>query len=359
MSRFTGSARFAGFTLCLLLATPFQPVLPDEPQVRIGVFGLLSPVELLVRPEQGSVIELVAGKESWTLEGSQFATILLDGDAMAVRLPARHEPLVTRRIRLTGRSGSLGRFILSVPGRLERSFRGALDVMAGNGVLVPVISMDMATAVASVLDAELSEGAPLEALKAQAVVARSFYIAHRRRHDRFDFCDTTHCQFLREPPRESSPAQRATESTRGLALSYQGRVVRALYSASCGGRTFTLDEVGMHSEYYPFFAVQCPTGRNRAERWQTSLRGAQAKAILAGTHSEAARIAIGRLMGWKTIPGNNYTVESIGDGIVLHGSGAGHGIGLCQLGAIGMAREGADFRNILRHYFPNTVLAAY
>src|SRR6266571_2973368 len=60
--------------------------------------------------------------------------------------------------------------------------------------------MDRETATASVVAAENTPDTPLEALKAQAVAARSYFVAGRGRHHDFDFCDTTHCQFLREPP---------------------------------------------------------------------------------------------------------------------------------------------------------------
>ena len=59
--------------------------------------------------------------------------------------------------------------------------------------------MDRETAVASILASEMDESAPIEALKAQAVATRSFLAAGRRHMD-FDFCDTTHCQFLKSPP---------------------------------------------------------------------------------------------------------------------------------------------------------------
>ena len=87
--------------------------------------------------------------------------------------------------------------MLSVPGRIERRFRGTLEVASRGGALEAVVSLDIETAVASVVAAESPPGAPLEALKAQAVVARSYYLATRGRHAGFDFCDTTHCQFLR------------------------------------------------------------------------------------------------------------------------------------------------------------------
>src|SRR5260221_13879275 len=95
--------------------------------------------------------------------------------------------------------------------------------------------MDVETAVASIVVAESPPHAPMEALKAQAVAARSFLAAGKGRHSGFDFCDTTHCQFLRQPPAADSPAAQATSATRGLVLAYKGRGFAAMYSASCGG----------------------------------------------------------------------------------------------------------------------------
>jgi stage II sporulation protein D len=157
-----------------------------------------------------------------------------------------------------------------------------------------IVTMDRETAVASIVAAESPPGAPIEARKAQAVVARSFLIAARGRHDGFDFCDTTHCQFLREPASPTSPARRAQEATASLVLTYQGRPIAALYSANCGGRTRTLADAGWQVEPYPYFAVDCPMG----------------------------------------------------------GQIAGHRIGMCQTGASELARRGATFREILSRYFP-------
>src|SRR5260221_12003531 len=104
--------------------------------------------------------------------------------------------------------------------------------------------MDVETAVASIVVAESPPHAPMEALKAQAVAARSFLAAGKGRHSGFDFCDTTHCQFLRQPPAADSPAAQATSATRGLVLAYKGRGFAAMYSASCGGRAPTLGKRG-------------------------------------------------------------------------------------------------------------------
>jgi peptidoglycan hydrolase-like amidase len=134
------------------------------------------------------------------------------------------------------------------------------------------------------------------------VAARSFFVAARGRHHGFDFCDTTHCQFLREPPAADHPAAMAARETAGLVLAFRGAPISAFYSASCGGRTRTLADAGLEAaDGYPFFSVEC-----------------------LGRHAAGAR--------------------------------NGHGIGLCQQGAALAAQRGASFADILRHYYPGTTL---
>jgi stage II sporulation protein D len=220
--------------------------------------------------------------------------------------------------------------------------------------LVPIVVTDLETAVASAVAAESLPGAPAEALEAQAIATRSFYLASPARHRDFDFCDTTHCQFLREPPAQNTAAGVATAATKGLVLLYAGNALAALYSASCGGRTRTLAEAGMAADGYPYYAIQCPACRDSAPDWDASLPAAYA-ALLAD-RSEAHRIELGRVLGWNVIPGYNYQVRRQGDAIVVHGRGEGHGIGLCQRGASAMAASGANHRAILTYYYPNTVI---
>jgi peptidoglycan hydrolase-like amidase len=243
--------------------------------VTIGVFGLFHPVELEVRPAPGGVIVVKSGEGEREIEGSH-----------SVRLRSATS--------VTGRDGAPVRFVLSVPGRIRREFVGTLEVRPQSSELLAIVTMDRETAVASIVAAESPPGAPMEARKAQAVVARSFLIAAHGRHEGFDFCDTTHCQFLREPPGSTSLSRRAQEATAGLALTYEGRPIAALYSANCGGRTRTLSDAGWQAEPYPYFAVDCP----------------------------------------------------------VRGEVSGHRIGMCQTGAEELARRGSTFREILSHYFP-------
>jgi peptidoglycan hydrolase-like amidase len=241
--------------------------------VAICVFSLFHPVEFEIQPAPGNVV--VIGNQ--TLEGHRTAK--LRGATAAA-----------------GRDGADTAFILSVPGRIRREFHGTLEVRERDGHLLAIVKMPLETAVASIVAAESPPSAPLEARKAQAVVARSFLT--KSRHQGYDFCDTTHCQFLREPPAPGSINSKAAEETRGLTISYQGWPIPALYSANCGGKTRTLEEAGWSPEAYPYFAVECP----------------------------------------------------------VRGAVAGHRIGMCQEGAAQMARSGKTFREILSRYFPATAI---
>lgn len=244
--------------------------------VRIGVFGLFHPQELEIRPVAGQVIEVHSSTGVQVLEGTRSQRL-------------------TGAAKVGGRGGADAGFVLSVPGKIQREYHGRLEVRAGTKSLVAIVEMDREVAVASIVGAEAPD-APLEAQKAQAVVTRSFLAASRARHDGFDFCDTTHCQFLREPQAPRSTPGQVVAATRGLALAYQGRPFAALYSADCGGRTRTPEDAGWRAEPYPYFAVECP----------------------------------------------------------VRGAVSGHRIGYCQRGAAEMAKRGSLFREILAHFFPAT-----
>ncbi len=253
--------------------------------VRIGVFGLFHPALFDIQPARSGVLVIESNGREQVLEGAATARL---------RSPAR----------VTGRDGAEAAFILSVPGKIRREFHGRLEISRQGGSLLAIVEMDLETAVASIVGAEGADATPFEARKAQAVVARSFLKAARGRHVGFDFCDTTHCQFLRSPPAESSAAFQAASQTRGLALVYDDRVVAALYSADCGGHTRTLEQAGWgggESSGYPYVAVECP----------------------------------------------------------VHGAVSGHGVGMCQAGAAEMARRGATFREILSRYFPAAAIASW
>lgn len=339
-------------------------------EVSVGVFGLFQPQAVRIRAVPGSALHLqvsaraahLASTRCWPLNESGLPSKLEGAETAEVRLRGRELQVVAKgrtaaacELRAAA-NGAGGGVLLSIPGEIERMFSGKVLIAAGASSLVVSVTMDLETAVASVVLAESFPGAPLEALKAQAVATRSYYASHAAgRHEAFEFCDTTHCQFLREPPARDHPASLAAWQTRGLVLSFQDKPIEALYSARCGGRTYSLAEVGMQVEGYPYFPVECQWCRNHGERWERFVDAQTAAALLA-RRSERGRIELGRVLGWQALPANDFTVVKRDDRWYVTGKGTGHGVGLCQRGTAAMAERGATFVEILEHYYPNTLL---
>jgi len=318
--------------------------------VRIGVFTLFHPSELEIEPAGSAALVLTGGPVPLILNGERGRRQAMVHFSKS-NLVLGSDPALS--INVAARDGGAADFILSVPGKITRRYRGVLIVSADEKQLVPVISMDIETAVASVVAAESPPGAAIEALKAQAVVARSFLYSGRRHQD-YDFCDTTHCQFLRQPPALESSASKATRDTRSLILTWHGEPLAAMYSSRCGGKTMSLRDLGVAANGYPYFAVECAYCRRHPVTWTRTLSSADS-AKLAQT-SERQRLALGREYGWSAIPSNHYTSRTSTESVALTGDGAGHGLGLCQYGAAGMAATGASFDAILGHYYPETEL---
>ncbi len=273
-------------------------------RVRVAVFGLFHPRELTVEVASSQPLLVSAGDQRFALDDRQSRmSIASAGENTSIRVGDRR--VIASQVNIRGQHADSTELVLSVPGKLRRRFCGELTIISRRGELLPVVAMELEIAVASVVAAELpTDETPFEALKAQAVVARSYLLASPPRHEAAAFCDTTHCQFLRQPPPENSAAARATAATRALVLAWKGKPFPAMYSGSCTGRTRSLAEIGVAQRDYPYFGVACPYCR----------------------YTEARSAA------------------------------GGHGLGLCQRGAAGMARDGADFRAILQHYFPNTTV---
>lgn len=320
--------------------------------VSISVFGLFRPREFAVTAPAGHALILQAGEQRVVLESSgvSSATVRIDGPHLVVSSGRRE--LHATKVTVAGRGNESADFILEIPSKIKRQYHGTLDITPSSGNLLSVVTLDLETAVSSAVAAESSADTPLEALKAHAIAARSYFIAGRGRHRNFDFCDTTHCQFLRAAPPATSRVAVAVEATRGLVLAYQSMPFAAMYTRSCSGQTRTPAQVGLPAAAYPYFSVDCEYCRRHPVRWTSYIPAHQAESLRAS--DETARLAVARHIGWSAVPSNDFSSAKDGDRVLLRGVGNGHGIGLCQAGARAMAASGAGFREILLHYYPNT-----
>jgi len=252
-----------------------------------------------------------------------------------------------------------------------------------------------------VLAAESSVENNLEALKAQAVVSRTYALKNTNRHarDGYDFCNNTHCQrYIRVIDETTRPdfyqlLHRAIKETTGeVLLDEQGHLADAYFSASCGGMTANIGTLWGNT-FTPVYLRGVPDESCASEpgsKWTNVISRAQlSKAVRVDARSDVGarlndvrvvkrdatgraetialegerrrtlrgwdfKIIVGRTLGWDVLKSSRFNIVRTGDNFVFRGSGFGHGLGLCQVGAHRMALRGASYRQILNQYLPGT-----
>jgi stage II sporulation protein D len=308
-----------------------------------------------------------------------------------------------------------GRELVAFKGK---RYRGMLQTVSTDSGTLVVNVLLLEDYLKGVVPLELGERPAAEraALEAQAIAARSYTAARlgaarvgRGRSEHFDLVASTADQVYGGADAERPNASAAVEATRGMVLLYGGRVITAPFSSACGGETAGAEEawsgepqpylrrvsdrIPRSARYYcdiaPRFAwersltaseldaavarylhsiTRVPPegpGAVRGLRVAERFRGGRVKVLELQTARGTFDVggndarAVLRVPSGEPLPSSYFTVSTEGADasmtrIVLRGNGYGHGVGLCQWGAIGRARAGQDARQILRTYFPGT-----
>lgn len=270
--------------------------------------------------------------------------------------------------------------------------KGGLDVVA---------KLDMESYLAGVLPSEMPASWPIEALKAQAVAARSFVLrtAHERRRRHFDVDSTVMDQvyrFLHEAkshPEWKARITKVINDTRGEVLvDDKNRVVKAFYSADCGCQTE--DPKFVWGKVEALQSVTDPTCSKRQPRqWNLNLAKQELRTKLIAFHNlppraelrtvqisgrtPSGRVAgvvaamqvdgdtqhihmnsqeFRKMIGFERVRSTDFKLRWLGKTMQILGTGMGHGVGLCQTGAKALAESGMNYRDILKLYYPKVRL---
>ncbi len=268
-----------------------------------------------------------------------------------------------------------------------------LEIKRSRSGLIAVLPTDLESYVAGVLAGEAAILRSPAAREAMAILARTWAIRWRGRHqaEGFDFCSLTHCQAFRPPvvPEIDPTSEAVARETRGQILQFRGELVDPYFSAACGGMTEAAGNVWPDRAQPYLVSIHDPycAGSEHAS-WQrvlpleeaerivrtdmhVPLRGPLTRVTIAKTDSSGRaqillaqagvamqidanefRYAANRRLGWATLKSNLYTIDLRGDSLIFSGRGLGHGVGLCQAGAEQMGRMGYSAQQILAYYFP-------
>lgn len=264
----------------------------------------------------------------------------------------------------------------------DRWYRGRTQLVpTGNG-LTAINHVDLEQYLASVVGAEMIPSWPLEALKAQAVAARSYVLHERSKSSSplYDVGNTTAHQVYKGLNSETNTTQAAVAATEGQVLTYGGNIILAVFHASSGGHTENVEDVWV--EPLPYLrGVQDFDQGNPSYQWTESFSSSDLGRKISGVGNVTAiapakttptgrieTIRIQGTQGTRTMDGDAFrralnlksslfTVVPTAGGFQLNGRGFGHGIGLSQWGAFNLASQGTNYQQILGHYYKNTSLA--
>lgn len=287
----------------------------------------------------------------------------------------------------------------------DREYRGSMEVLNKDGKLTVVNILDVENYLRGVVPPEIGKLAEdgIEALKAQAIAARTYTVTNlgRRKALGFDLYGTVADQVYHGYSAEWSVADRAIAETRGVIATYEGKPIAAQYSSTCAGETESIVDAwggepipylrsvrdrergtGDFCSHSPVYTWRVEWNKNTLEnilatrlpgldprkRGEFSLRDIDIKERsptgrvqlleIKSNHgstmlrSGQIRTALRRpVQGQPMLRSTKFDLKFRQNTVVAEGGGYGHGIGMCQMGAIGMASQGYKHDRILKHYY--------
>ena len=357
--------------LALLLAAPGAAAASGA--IRVAVVESARAVEL-----SGSRIEVTEVGECATCRGRAW-------HADVVRARARGAA-----VEVDGRSAGAFLLVSDQPIRLNgREYPGRLELVKNGGGLAVVNELPLEDYLVGVLRAESNERWPMEALRAQAIVARTYAAHHRRLNSGKPYhivASTAHQQYAGRVP-AGSPVWEAVRSTAGQVLLWEGELFPAFYHTDSGGytedprtvfaarnmpalRPIRDEFAGAASPHHAWsldvgltdlgaalrragYDIGAATAIEIVER-TPSLRAAWI--LVRGTRGMARLRGndFRRILGYDTFKSTLFAVAVDGRVARFAGRGWGHGVGMSQWGAKGMAEQGYRAHQILEYYYPGT-----
>lgn len=321
-----------------------------EPEVRVSV--AMPAEKFMLRGGKGEKFELKANSSGIILNGQQTGLFVLPIKADFIEIDSK-------------------------------KFRKIIEVKLKLDKLSLIHSLPMESYITGVISSELPTSWPLEVLKAQAVAARTYAIwqMYQKEHLESSVLD----QVYLGVQREHKLAKQAVEQTAGQILTYDSKPAHTYFHACCGGHTASAQEVFGGTEPY-LAGVQCSYCQKAPiYRWTYGLSrreldkklGADIKELDSTAETRSGRVKSFRFkskpalaemksadfrkaIGYNQLRSTLLTKYSLGwSKAEFAGRGHGHGVGMCQWGALEMAKLGKTAEEILSFYYPGTEIRKF
>ncbi len=361
--------------------------------VKVGLFSIFHPKRIFIASVGTKTLAVKIKKSRGGKEELNAPEVMVSCSATGgLQVKVGKRTIEGFSVNLVSKRAGKGLLVGVMGKQRARPYKGKLEVHSKDGVCVVTNTVVLEDYVESVSCHEIRGGLS-EALKAQAVLVRTWALTHLGRHgaDGQDFCDLTHCQVYTGDSACDASQTLALSEVKGMVLMYGSVLSDVAYFSTCGGYTASAADIWgrKSSRSYlkgvmdgdPAYCSESPhfhwhlllpkadvcrvlaikgagspctlevtkTGKGG---WVKSVRVISKKNI--SLTGEEFRMVMGRAFGWGKFKSSNFVMNSRGDEVEFIGKGLGHGVGMCQYGAMNMAKKGKSYKDILRHYFPGT-----
>ncbi len=258
--------------------------------------------------------------------------------------------------------------------KIDRRFDDNLKISVRAGKLMLINNINLDNYVAGVVEAEVGRRPPKEYFKLQAIICRTYALSNTHKHldEGFNLCDEVHCQAYHGKSFYSNIVEASMQTKGAVIVDSDIQLITAAFHSSCGGQTVNSEDVWTKSLYYlrSIRDTFCLNKKNAewekeidSSRWHNYLSRlvvSNNDSLLHNYNNElrevyfphsASRLSFEDIRHQFRLRSAYFNVHHKPGRIVLKGRGYGHGVGLCQIGAMEMAAQGKSYSDILHFYY--------
>jgi stage II sporulation protein D len=268
-----------------------------------------------------------------------------------------------------------------IPSLAVRNYPDNLIISVSDKLLQLLNEVDLENYIPGVVEAEVGSGNPAEFNKAKSIICRTYALSNLRRHETegFHLCDQVHCQVYRKKS-EAPDLISAVKETEGMILvDSSAQPINAAFHSNCGGQTANSEDVWLTAlpylrsvndtfctrqpnavwikkiprhDWVNYFLTRYKISFHDSVNTKTALNFSQPYRK-SSISFDSASVPLKNIRIDFNLKSSFFSVEPADGSVILHGRGFGHGVGLCQEGAMAIARKGQSYKNILYYYYTN------
>ncbi|MFL5752874.1 MAG: SpoIID/LytB domain-containing protein [Bacteroidia bacterium] len=355
--------------------------LSAEEVVNVRIHSQHKITSFLFAPQKGNYHVIADGKPIYTLDIAGIIKVTLVDDSIDIRT---FESSIGRckSLKLISDDNHCGfKFRTLNPERKARYFDDNLSITIEDTYFKIINNTELDNYIGGVCEAESGVSSLIEFYKVQVILARTYALAHLYKHgaEGFNLCDQVHCQVFYGKTFNQNILQAVTETRGKVVVDQDLQLITAVFHSNSGGHTVNSEDVwGSKTSYLrsvnDSFSLKMPNARWErkmpAEDWLTYLKlrhkypveDSLAKNYALNFKQDYRKVNLE--YGGVKVPLKNvrtdlqlkstyFSIETKGDSILMRGRGFGHGIGMCQEGAMRMTKLGYTHQQVLNFYYQN------